>query len=173
MACYFLLLRLDTDTCLQVGKKGVIHFAGGMYLYVGRARRGVLARLRRHLDSQKRKHWHIDFLREKGKITHIVLWESDEECVLAAFLRTHPLVRSLVPGFGSSDCGCPSHLFFFGENFSFSEFLSTLRELPFPFWVFFAEEVLHHPGVADRIVPETVVEHEKDPFGTLEYRLNG
>jgi Uri superfamily endonuclease len=163
VACYFLFIRLEEDTPIEVGKKGTILFRRGFYCYVGRAKRNVVARLRRHLRQKKRKHWHIDFLLQKGKITWVVLLESDAECFLADFLRRHPLVEDAVFGFGSSDCRCPSHLFFLGEHCAPSV---LLRGIPCPFRVVLIEkEALHHPGVPDRIVPKAVVEHEEDFFG--------
>lgn len=158
MACYFLCIFLEEMVSLPVGKKGVFPFARGFYLYVGRAKRGVFSRLLRHLRKEKRCHWHIDFLLQKAKVLGVVLWEGNEECYLASFLRHHPLVLSSVRGFGSSDCCCPSHLFFVGEKFAFWSFLSTLQGIPYSFRVFLGKELLHHLGVTNGVVPETVVE---------------
>lgn len=168
MACYFLFIRLDGDSEIQVGKQGLRTFRRGFYVYVGRAKRGVIKRLRRHLRRKKRNHWHIDFLLEVGKVEGIVLFEGDEECFLATFLLQHPCVRYDLPGFGSSDCSCRSHLFYFGDIFSFDSFLPTLKVVPFLYRVTWrGEEGLHHPGIADGIVPETIVEHEKNGLGFL------
>ncbi|MEN3186505.1 MAG: DUF123 domain-containing protein, partial [Atribacterota bacterium] len=104
MACYFLFIRLDRDSEIQVGKKGLYRFRCGFYVYVGRARVRVAVRLRRHLRHKKRKHWHIDFLLEEAKVEGIALFESNEECSLAAFLLQPPRTQHGITGFGSSDC---------------------------------------------------------------------
>ena len=169
MACYFLFIRLEENTPIEVGKKGTMLFRRGFYCYVGRAKRNIAARLRRHLRQEKRKHWHIDFLLQKGRITRVVLLESNAECFLADFLRRHPLVEAIVPGFGSSDCRCPSHLVFLGEHCAP---LALLRGITCPFRVVLIEkEALHHPGVPDRVIPKAVVEHEEDLLGFLDFRF--
>ncbi|MCX7667723.1 MAG: GIY-YIG nuclease family protein [Atribacterota bacterium] len=168
MACYFLFIRLDNDSNIQVGKKGLYRFLRGFYVYVGKAQRGILERLQRHLRQQKRKHWHIDFLLEVGKVEEIVIFEGNEECFLATFLFQHPCIQHGVPGFGSSDCSCRSHLFYLGTAFSFEGFLPVLQVIPFSSWVIWcSEEGLHHSGVANGVVPKTVIEHEKNGFGFL------
>lgn len=168
MACYFLFIRLDGDSEIQVGKKGLYPFLRGFYVYVGRAKRGVLGRLRRHLRRKKRKHWHIDFLLEVGTVEGIVLFEGDEECVLATFLSQHPCVQHDVPGFGSSDCLCRSHLFYLGATFSGDRLLPTLKVLPLLYRVIWRDEKgLRHSGIADGVVPETIIEHEKNGLGFL------
>ncbi|MGQ9472635.1 MAG: GIY-YIG nuclease family protein [Candidatus Caldatribacteriaceae bacterium] len=158
MACYFLYIFLEEMVSLPIGKKGVLPFSRGFYLYVGRSKRRVFSRLLRHLQKEKRCHWHIDFLLQKAKVLGVILWEGDEECYLASFLRHHPLIMSSVFGFGSSDCRCPSHLFFGGEKFAFWSFLLTLQELPYSFQVFLCKEFLHHLGITNGVVPEAVVE---------------
>jgi hypothetical protein len=57
---YALVLRLTGGRArLRVGALGVLSFEPGYYCYVGSARRGLKARLQRHLRrSRKKKHWH-------------------------------------------------------------------------------------------------------------------
>ncbi len=72
-------------------------------------------RLNRHLKDVKKLHWHIDYLLRYAKIEIILYGQcySDKECLLANELsRTF----KLLPGFGSTDCRCTSHLFFSSQR---------------------------------------------------------
>lgn len=107
---YVLLIRLTQGQTIRVGLRSV-HFPGGYYAYVGSALGGLKARLRRHLKADKKRYWHIDYLLEKAAINGIFIAETQDriECRIAQELG---LKFDPVPGFGSSDCNCPSHLFF-------------------------------------------------------------
>ncbi len=108
---YLLLCRLKEERSVEVGSLGWIAFPAGTYCYVGSARKDLSRRIGRHLRTKKTPHWHIDHLRAAA-----------DSCV-ALPIRTaddleHEIARSLdaiaetsVPRFGSSDCGCRSHLF--------------------------------------------------------------
>jgi Uri superfamily endonuclease len=108
---YVLLINLPRAQNVPVGNLGSIRFAVGVYAYVGSALGGLEARIRRHLRTAKKKHWHIDYLLERAPVTRIIMAESGQrlECRLAARLSSR---FEAVPGFGSSDCRCPGHLFF-------------------------------------------------------------
>lgn len=71
---------------------------------------GFKSRLNRHLRDNKRPQWHIDYLLEKAHLDSIIIAEVKEkiECRIAAELSRQ---LEAVPGFGSSDCRCRSHLF--------------------------------------------------------------
>jgi Uri superfamily endonuclease len=110
---YALLLDLEEAAELEVGRLGRIRFDSPFYLYFGSAfgPGGLRARLGHHLRAARRPHWHIDYLRRVAGVR--AAWYSGEstrlECTwvdAASTLRG----ASLVPGFGSSDCGCRSHL---------------------------------------------------------------
>jgi len=105
------LISLPRAQTVVVGSLGSIIFAAGGYAYVGSALGGLEARIRRHLRAAKKKHWHIDYLLERAPVSRIIVAESGErlECRLAARLGGR---FEAVPGFGSSDCRCPGHLFF-------------------------------------------------------------
>ena len=108
---YLLILELPEDTGILVGKQGMIHFQKGSYGYIGSALNGLEQRIRRHLRSNKKLHWHIDYLLASATITGVFIKESSkrEECNLAnAFEQS----VDAIPGFGCSDCTCQSHLFF-------------------------------------------------------------
>jgi Uri superfamily endonuclease len=108
---YVLLMSLQEECDITVGRLGNIRFACGYYAYVGSALGGFRSRLNRHLSTGKKPHWHIDYLLEKAILDAIITGESSEktECTIALELARQ---FSSVPGFGASDCRCGSHLFF-------------------------------------------------------------
>ena len=108
---YLLLIRLYRLRCIHVGGLGYRFFHRGSYGYVGSARRGMTSRLERHLNDVKRLHWHIDYLLRCAEIELIIYGQccSDKECVFADELSR---IFQYIPGFGSTDCRCSSHLFF-------------------------------------------------------------
>ena len=106
-----LLIRLDVGHNIQAGKLGRLRFRRGYYAYTGSAMNGIESRILRHLRSNKKTHWHIDYLLKKGKIIeiHCFSYDKKEECRIAEkFQKRFPSV----PGFGCSDCKCSSHLFY-------------------------------------------------------------
>ena len=106
---YQLIIELRRPVHVAVGRLGEVSFPIGRYVYTGSARRGVEARVRRHLSPQKRLHWHIDYLlaSPRARVVEIRSF-SDEECVVNR--RTRGDI--VVPGFGASVCqaGCGAHL---------------------------------------------------------------
>ena len=108
---YLLLLHLERARRIEVGRLGRLRFRPGWHLYVGSAMQGLSARLARHVRRRKRFHWHVDFLRAAAdRVVPLPIRSSRrEECDLAAALAD--LLEPGPPGFGCSDCGCPTHLF--------------------------------------------------------------
>ena len=108
---YLLILRLRRDRRLEIGRLGSKLFPRGYYLYVGSAMANLSARMARHRRLRKRLHWHVDYLRAAAceAITLPVRSSTRDECDLAQALGS--VATSTCDGFGSSDCGCPSHLF--------------------------------------------------------------
>jgi len=115
-----LVLHADSHAELEVGALGELRLEPGFYLYVGSALGpgGLGARLRHHAGSYARPHWHIDYLRARAAI-HEIWWSIGSERLehewARALTRSHQL-RIPLPGFGSSDCSCPAHLFFSGAQ---------------------------------------------------------
>ena len=111
---YLLLLELENDKTIPIGKLGEIAFNKGFYVYVGSALGGLEQRIKRHLRENKKIHWHIDYLLQYAKITDVFYKENNirEECHIAKKLDKKLLST---PGFGCSDCICKSHLFY-GTN---------------------------------------------------------
>ena len=112
---YVLLLKLPEEQTINVGSLKAVPFPGGYYAYVGSAMAGFKSRLNHHLNGSRRPRWHIDYLLLMASISSIILFETRDrvECTIA-----HALSRQFdsIPGFGSSDCRCHSHLFFTTEE---------------------------------------------------------
>lgn len=128
---YVLVLELPTGENIKVGKKGEFYFPPGYYVYVGSAKKNIEARVARHIQKKKKKRWHIDYLTTLA--TPVVLkllcgedlkeyskffnYEFEvglkDECKLAAFLADNMKGKVIVRGFGATDCGCKSHLYYF------------------------------------------------------------
>jgi sugar fermentation stimulation protein A len=117
---YLILLELAEKRSVEVGALGTILFKAGWYVYAGSARKNLSQRVNRHLRRQrKQKHWHLDYLtpyaaRGVGKLKALpILSYRNLECDLAGELAK--LGGKPMPRFGSSDCACPSHLYYFKE----------------------------------------------------------
>jgi sugar fermentation stimulation protein A len=113
--CYLLILRLPADTEVGIGSLGHVRLRSGFYVYVGSAKKNLSRRIERHRRLRKKPFWHIDFLRAVSEFLAAlpVRSEDDLECDLARAIGS--MAGWSQPGFGSSDCHCPSHLFGF-EN---------------------------------------------------------
>ena len=121
---YVLCIELEKNKRILVGRLGIINFKKGHYFYIGSAKRNLNQRIRRHLRSNKKLFWHIDYLlNSKAKIKQV--WVSDRkgECETAKriYRQACPPKSAkggrrrgydFIKGFGCSDCSCPSHLFF-------------------------------------------------------------
>ena len=107
---YILLIKLPNEQAIKIGSLNTIHFPDGYYAYVGSAMRGLKSRLSHHLRGSKKLHWHIDYLLPRASLSSIILCETGEraECTIAEALSRQ---FDAIPGFGCSDCRCPSHLF--------------------------------------------------------------
>lgn len=115
---YILVLQLSQPLlALPVGRLGSCDFLPGYYLYVGSAfgPGGLEARIAHHRQRRKaRAHWHIDYLRPHARLREA--WTAAGplrfECRWCRALAEAPGVSIPVPGFGSGDTRCPSHLFY-------------------------------------------------------------
>ncbi|NNL76896.1 MAG: GIY-YIG nuclease family protein [Desulfobacterales bacterium] len=117
---YALVLPAVSNRSIVIGKLGTLEIKPGFYLYVGSAfgPGGLRARITHHRKNSSRPHWHMDYLSVYLHPNEV--WYSyDREP------REHQWVKVLagtkgasIPlgGFGSSDCGCTSHLYFFDHR---------------------------------------------------------
>ncbi len=115
LSAYALVITLSCNVRLRVGKLGLCRFDAGNYVYAGSAKRAFDARIRRHLSSEKRLHWHVDYLLASEYATVRKVWafpETTTECGIIGALVTSGAVNVPVAGFGAGDCRnrCPAHL---------------------------------------------------------------
>jgi Uri superfamily endonuclease len=121
MATYCLIIRLNNDSRISIGKIGELDFKKGYYVYTGSALNSIDARIKRHLKTRKKIFWHVDYFlaSPNASIKKVVLERSSEkwECKVAGEISSKgsPVIK-----FGCSDCKCDSHLFYF-ENYDETE----------------------------------------------------
>jgi len=121
---YALLLALEKEAPIAVGKLGLFTFPAGYYLYLGSAQGGLDARVKRHLRREKRIRWHVDYLLEHAKVVEVwyALGNESQECLWCRIAQEMPQAEIPALGFGSSDCRCPSHLIYYPLSPSFALF---------------------------------------------------
>jgi len=102
---------MPVSSHIVVGRLGEIFFREGFYCYIGSALSGIDQRVQRHLRTQKKFHWHIDYLLQYATIQEVYYRVSDvkEECLIAKYFSN---LFDGIAGFGCSDCHCKSHLFY-------------------------------------------------------------
>ncbi len=112
---YILAVRVYWETVMDIGRIGEHVLEPGLYLYTGSALGpgGLRARLGRHASFSHVPRWHIDYL--KNASSPVEAWchagRARLEHEWAEALSECDWAESSVPGFGSSDCRCPTHLF--------------------------------------------------------------
>jgi len=110
-------MKLDKPQTIQIGKLGCGFFPGGYYVYVGSARNGLNQRISRHLSQQKKKHWHIDYFLEYAEMIGTKILHSTEKRECALSEEVGNICQGIpMQGFGSSDCRCRTHLYFFSDH---------------------------------------------------------
>lgn len=109
---YTYVIKVEKNMCIEVGALGMKEFTEGWYAYTGSAMGpGGFKRVDRHLGvaegENDARQWHIDYLNgcEKTNPVSVVKSRSRSECNVA-----HNIKGEFIPGFGSSDCDCNSHL---------------------------------------------------------------
>ena len=129
---YALILRASANRKVMVGKLGILRVCQGFYLYVGSAFSpgGLRARVRHHFNKPESPHWHIDYLRAGVQLKEV--WFSYDpfhrECAWAKILGITDGASIPLKGFGASDCGCPSHLFYVESPPGLRDFRRRIRE---------------------------------------------
>jgi Uri superfamily endonuclease len=123
---YALVLHCRRPRQLPVGRLGIYNLQPGWYVYVGSAfgPGGLRARCERHFRRTQRQRWHIDYLKSAVSVQGI--WFSCDaaprEHQWAELLGRMPQAGKPIRRFGSSDCACPTHLFYFKSRPSFDDF---------------------------------------------------
>jgi sugar fermentation stimulation protein A len=113
---YCIAAFLPEDSDIEIAKLGTFSFPRGMYVYTGSALSSLESRIGRHIGKEKKMKWHIDFFLEEAEalgFIPIVSTEREECSVNSKFLEKGNV---LAKGFGSSDCKCPSHLVYLGDQ---------------------------------------------------------
>jgi Uri superfamily endonuclease len=114
-----------------IGKLGTLQLKPGFYIYIGSAfgPGGLKARITHHCKKPARPHWHIDYLGSFLKLTEI--WSTYDP-----IHREHQWAKTIastrgatipIIGFGSSDCRCKSHLFFYTSRPSGQSFRRRIQ----------------------------------------------
>ncbi len=112
---YALLINLDEDEKIKIGKLGIVDFKSGYYIYIGSALNSLEGRINRHLQKEKKLKWHIDYLLNEAPIVEIYCLETTKklECEAARKMQKN---LDVIKNFGSSDCSCEGHLFYSKKN---------------------------------------------------------
>jgi len=111
---YKLVIELSKDKEIKVGRLGTFVFPKGFYVYTGSAQSGLDKRINRHLSSNKKFHWHIDYLLSHAKVITVVRYVGrKDECKLNNVTGQSAGAVQVVKKFGSSDCNCVTHLYYF------------------------------------------------------------
>lgn len=121
---YIIVIHLQENSKIIIGSLGKLDFIKGYYLYIGSAmgnRSSVTLenRIKRHVSESSIKNlfWHIDYLlvSKHCLVTKIYLIPTiiRLECIISKEL--YKASDNYIKNFGSSDCQCPSHLYYFTE----------------------------------------------------------
>ena len=117
---YNLLIKLEKNVTIDIGKLGKFTFPQGYYIYTGSAKKNLSSRIERHKRKNNKKlKWHIDYLLncKYAHIENVFTFENSklDECSLNKKIIKLNGSKVIVKGFGSSDCRncCQSHLIYF------------------------------------------------------------
>ena len=128
---YALIFNPKSERSIKVGKLGMLRVQDGYYIYVGSAfgPGGLRARIAHHKRKSHRARWHIDYLRAAAQICEV--WYTYDpkhrEHQWAETLSTTKAGMIPFPGFGSSDCSCAAHLYYFKSRPTIASFRRRLR----------------------------------------------
>ncbi len=123
LGIYSILLQIPEDLTLEVGGLGSMNFLRGFYVYTGSAMGpgGIGARISRHIRTEKKIFWHIDYLVINPSVKVFALFRAESkwkmECDVNKSIVSNFDV-SIVSGFGSTDCkaACGGHLLFLRDT---------------------------------------------------------
>ena len=121
---YILMMKIDDDSRIRIGKLGLIDFSKGYYCYIGSALGKSINlenRIERHKKLGKEKSgkvkWHIDYflVNPNTSIFNVVTIQSKEKMECDISRKIEKIADKSIEGFGCSDCDCKSHFHYF-EN---------------------------------------------------------
>ncbi len=129
---YSLVIHVSRKRSINIGRLGGFVFPAGFYVYIGSAQKNLERRIERHLRREKKLHWHIDYLLQHARITgvHTFAGKKHAECELSH--RVKNMKNAVIPvmGFGSSDCSCAAHLYYFRNDPSLEIFRGATQPQP-------------------------------------------
>jgi Uri superfamily endonuclease len=109
------VFRCDCTDTVAIGRLGPMQLCPDWYIYVGSAFGpcGLRARIGHHQRTAERPRWHLDYLRARLSISGV--WYCGFRCEheWAARIAAMRGATVVLPGFGSSDCRCETHLYWF------------------------------------------------------------
>ena len=114
---YALVLDCHRSSPVRIGRLGALELQRGFYVYIGSAfgPGGLSARIQHHRQVAARPHWHIDYLRPACDL--VAVWfttdAARQEHAWANAVAQLTGARAPLPGFGSRDCECETHLYHF------------------------------------------------------------
>lgn len=128
---YCLVFHLEKSKNVAIGKLGTFYFPKGYYYYFGSAKGsgGLQARINRHVSMEKKKFWHIDYLRaDLIFIAAVYSIEINKECEWGQKIERKFSFDVPANGFGSSDClsSCKTHLLHSNMLVDLNEFCESL-----------------------------------------------
>ena len=132
---YVLHLSLTHSHAIAIGRLGEQYLPAGYYFYVGSAHGagGLRSRVERHLRSDGRPHWHIDYLHAVVQVQNALYTVTDIplECRWSQALQQLPQAFIPVQRFGASDCrsGCGAHLIAVPRRSDIARVLLVLTEI--------------------------------------------
>lgn len=116
---YALIIRMNKNQRLKIGKLGNFKFSKGFYIYTGSALNGLAARINRHRRKQKKFFWHIDYLlnSKHSHISEVLTIRTSKrlECQLNRIISELPNAKIVAKKFGCLDCNCKTHLYYFSD----------------------------------------------------------
>lgn len=129
---YCLIFHLKNSINVSIGKFGKFYFNPGYYYYFGSAKGsgGLRARIKRHISLEKKKFWHLDYLRPHLIFTATIFAKQmNLECAWCQKIQENPAFNVPVKGFGASDCSvfCKAHLLRSDFLMDFNEFSKYLK----------------------------------------------
>ncbi len=130
---YCLIMSLDKDVGVKIGKLGFFNFPKGYYVYVGSAMKNLKQRVSRHFKDEKKLKWHIDYFLENASLLRALVYPSRrrlESKIAKIFEEEVKVGRAniIVKKFGSTDTKDSTHLFYFPSENALKKSLRIVRK---------------------------------------------
>lgn len=132
---YLLELQLRNPTNIYLNRFGDLKFPAGFYYYSGSAMKNLKHRVNRHLATDKKIKWHIDYLTsnknfEKESVFLLKADKKEMECDFVQQFEAHINAEHKFKKFGSSDCRtCKSHLLYLPSKIDHNQLLSLYQSM--------------------------------------------